>query len=307
MSAPSDMAAFVRAVELGGFSAAARELQLTPSAISKLVSRLEERLGVRLLNRTTRRLALTPEGEAFMLRSQRIIADIAEAEDEVASFRARPRGLLRVNVGTAFAMHALAPALPAFLQRHPEMEVELSVTDRLVDLIEENADLGIRTGALRDSSLVARKLCDMERVICASPAYLKRHGTPRKPEDLLAHNCLRLAGFPALWRWPFDARDGVRHMEVRGNVLASDSETLRHLAIAGAGIARFVDVVVGEDVRDKRLVPVLPDSHHVEPVPLNVVWPQGRHRSPKVSAMVDFLVETFAGAPWRAAPKAARA
>jgi DNA-binding transcriptional LysR family regulator len=307
MSAPTDMAAFVRAVELGGFSAAARELQLTPSAISKLVSRLEERLGVRLLNRTTRRLALTPEGEAFMLRSQRIIADIADAEDEVARFRALPRGLLRVNVGMAFGIHALAPALPAFLERHPEVEVELSVTDRLVDLIEENADLGIRTGALRDSSLVARKLCDLERVICASPAYLKRRGTPRKPEDLLKHNCLRLAHFPALWRWPFDAPGGVQHVEVRGNVLASDSETLRHLAIAGAGIARFVDVVVGNAMRDGQLVPVLAQSHHSEPVPLHVVWPQGRHRSPKVSAMVDFLVETFADAPWRTARKAARA
>lgn len=301
------MAAFVRAVELGGFSAAARELQLTPSAISKLVTRLEDRLGVRLLNRTTRKLALTPEGEAFMLRSQRIIADIAEAEDEVARFRARPRGLLRVNVGTAFALHALAPALPAFLARHPEVEVELTVTDRLVDLIEENADLGIRTGALRDSTLVARRLCDMERVICASPDYLKRHGTPRKPEDLLRHNCLRLAGFPALWRWPFDAKEGVRHVEVRGTVLASDSETLRHLAIAGAGIARFVDVVVGGAMREKLLVPVLAGSHHVEPVPLHVVWPQGRHRSPKVSAMVDFLVESFSSAPWRTQRKATRA
>jgi DNA-binding transcriptional LysR family regulator len=294
------MAAFVRSVELGGFSAAARELQLTPSAISKLVTRLEDRLGVRLLNRTTRKLALTPEGEAFMQRSQRILADIAEAEDEVARFRARPRGLLRVNVGTAFGLHALSPALPEFLRRHPEVEVELTVTDRVVDLIEENADLGIRTGPLRDSSLVARKLGDLERVIVASPAYLKRHGTPRKPADLLDHNCLRLANFPALWRWPFDGKDGVEHVEVRGNVLASDSEMLRHLAIAGAGIARFVDVVVGEAVRSKQLVPVLAQSHHVEPVPLHVVWPQGRHRSPKVSAMVDFLVETFSGAPWRA-------
>jgi DNA-binding transcriptional LysR family regulator len=293
------MAAFVRAVELGGFSAAARELQLTPSAISKLVTRLEDRLGVRLLNRTTRRLALTPEGEAFMTRSQRILADIAEAEDEVALFRARPRGLLRVNVGSAFGMHALAPAMPAFLRRYPEVEVELTVDDRVVDLIEENADLGIRTGALADSSLVARKICDLERVICAAPAYLEREGTPRKPEDLLAHNCLRLANFSNLWRWPFDGPGGVRHVEVRGNVLANNAETLRHLAIGGAGIVRLVDVVVGDAMRDKRLVPVLAGSHHAEPVPLNVVWPQGRHRSPKVSAMVEFLVATFADAPWR--------
>jgi len=300
------MAAFVRAVELGGFSAAARDLQLTPSAISKLVTRLEDRLGVRLLNRTTRKLALTPEGEAFLHRSQRIIADIAEAEDEVARFRARPRGLLRVNVGTAFGMHVLSPAIPEFLQRHPEVEVELTVNDRVVDLIEEGADLGIRTGPLADSSLVARRICDLERVIVAAPEYLKRNGTPKKPEDLLKHNCLRLANFPALWRWPFDSLAGVRYVEVRGNATSNNAETLLHLALVGTGIVRLVDPVAGEAIRDGRLVRVLEDSHHVEPLPLNVVWPQGRHRSPKVAAMVDFLVEKFAAAPWRDFPRASR-
>src|SRR5688572_23783493 len=187
MSVPSDMTAFVRAVELGGFSTAARDLGLTPSAISKLVTRLEDRLGVRLLNRTTRRLALTPEGEAYYHRSQRILADIAEAEDEVARFRAHPKGVLRVNVGTAFGMHQLSPALPEFLARHPEVQVEITMTDRVVDLIEEGADLGIRMGVLADSSLVARKICDVERVVCAAPSYLRRHGTPKRPQDLLRH------------------------------------------------------------------------------------------------------------------------
>lgn len=302
MSTPSEMAVFVRAVELGGFSAAARELNLTPSAISKLVTRLEDRLGVRLLNRTTRKLALTPEGEAYLHRSQRIIADIAEAEGEVAQFRTRPRGLLRINVGTAFGIHQLSPALPEFLARHPEVEVELTVTDRLVDLIEEGADLGIRTGALSDSTLVARRVCDLERVICASPGYLRKHGTPKKPEDLLAHNCLRLSGFPSLWRWPFDTPEGVRYIEVAGNTRANTAEMLVHLALVDAGIVRLVDPVAGEAIRDGRLVRVLAEAHHVEPVPLNVVWPQGRHRSPKVAAMVEFLIEKFSGAPWRARP-----
>jgi len=301
MSTPSDMAVFARAVELGGFSAAAREFNLTPSAVSKLVTRLEDRLGVRLLNRTTRKLALTPEGEAYLHRSQRILADIAEAEDEVARFRTRPRGLLRINVGTTFGLHQLPPALPEFLERHPEVEVELTVTDRVVDLIEEGADLGIRTGALADSTLIARKVCDLERVICASPGYLGKHGTPRTPEELLDHNCLRLVGFPSLWRWPFDAPEGVRHVEVRGNTSANNAEALLLLAMAGTGIVRLVDVVAGEAIRDGRLARVLEDSHHVEPLPLNVVWSQGRHRSPKVAAMVEFLVEKFAAAPWRSA------
>ena len=306
MSVPTDMAAFVRAVELGGFSVAAREMGLTPSAISKLVTRLEDRLGVRLLNRTTRRLALTPEGEAYFHRSQRILADIGEAENEVARFRAQPKGLLRINVGTAFGMHQLAPALPEFLARNPEMQVELTLTDRIVDLIEEGADLGIRLGTLVDSSLVARKICDVERVVCASPAYLKKHGTPRKAEDLLGHNCLSMTYAPGLRRWPFETREGVRHLEVSGNASASSADALAALALEGLGVIRLSDVIVGAAIRDARLVALLEDIHHREPLPLHAVYPQGRHRSPRVAAMIDFLVGRFASAPWRVAARRKR-
>lgn len=306
MSTPSDMTAFVRAVELGGFSSAARDLGLTPSAISKLVTRLEDRLGVRLLNRTTRRLALTPEGEAYYHRSQRILADIAEAEDEVARFRAQPRGALRINVGTAFGMHQLAPALPGFLARHPEVQVELTMTDRVVDLIEEGADLGIRMGTLPDSSLVARRISEVERVVCAAPSYLKRHGTPKKPQELLRHNCLSMAQSPQLRRWPFESRDGVKHVEVSGNVTSSSADALLHLALQGLGIIRLTDVIVGDAIGEGRLVPLLAEVHHVEPVPLHAVYPQGRHRSPRVAAMIDFLVEKFGNAPWREGMKKRR-
>ena len=307
VSGPADMAAFVRAVELGGFSAAARDLGLTPSAISKLVTRLEDRLGVRLLNRTTRRLALTPEGEAYFQRSQRILADILEAEEEVARFRARPRGLLRVNVGTAFGMHQLAPALPEFLARNPEVQVELTVTDRVVDLIEEGADLGIRLGTLPDSSLVARRICDVERVVCASPAYLKRSGTPRRPEDLLRHNCLAISYAPHLRRWPFTAEGGVRHVEVSGNVSANNAESLLQLALLGVGVIRLTETIVGGAIRDGTLVPLLQEVHHAEPLPLHAVYPRGRHGSPRLAAMIAFLLERFSGAPWHAAPPPPRA
>lgn len=293
------MAAFVRAVEKGGFSPAARELGLTPSAISKLVTRMESRLGVRLLNRTTRRLALTPEGEAFFHRAQRILADIEEAENEVARFRARPRGKLRVNVGTAFGYHQLVPALAEFLARYPEMAVELTITDRVVDLVEEGADMGIRSGHLADSSLVARKICDMERVICASPAYLERHGTPRRPEDLLGHNCLLFTGAPHLQRWPFRTDEGVREVAVTGTLSASNAEALVQLAVMGLGVIRLADVTVGDAIAKGRLVPVLADVHHVEPLPLHAVFPHGRHRSPRVAALVEFLLEKFSDAPWR--------
>lgn len=299
MSVPSDMAAFVRAVEKGGFSPAARELGLTPSAISKLVTRMENRLGVRLLNRTTRKLALTPEGEAFFHRASRILADIEEAENEVARFRAHPRGRLRLNVGTAFGSHQLVPALPEFLARYPEIEVELTMTDRIVDLVEEGADVGLRTGHLADSSLVSRKICDMERVICASPAYLERHGRPRRPEDLLAHNCLVIAGAPQFQRWPFRFADGVREVAVTGNVSANNAETLVQLAVNGLGIIRLADVIVGGAIGRGELEPVLAQSHHVEALPLHAVFPHGRHRSPRVAAFVAFLLEKFSDAPWR--------
>jgi len=301
------MTAFVRTVERGGFSLAARELGLTPSAVSKLVTRLEDRLGVRLLNRTTRKLALTPEGEAYFHRSQRIIADIVEAENEVARFRAKPRGVLRINVGTAFGTHQLSPALPAFLARYPEMQVELTITDRVVDLLDEGADLGIRLGSLVDSSLVARRICELERVICASPAYLKRHGTPRHPEELLRHNCLSVAYAPNLRRWPFMTAEGVRHIEAAGNVSANNADTLLQLACLGVGIIRLSDAIVGAAIGDGRLVPLLEDVHHREPLPLHAVYPQGRHRSPRVAAMVDFLVERFADAPWRTEPRRRKA
>ena len=157
MDKPGEMKAFVRSVELGGFSAAARDLDLTPSALSKLVTRMEDRLGVRLMNRTTRKLALTAEGEAYFASAKRILIDIEDAETEVTRFSAHPKGMLRINVGVAFGMHQLVPALPRFLERHPEIELDITVTDRLVDLIEEGADVAIRTGALRDSSLVAKK------------------------------------------------------------------------------------------------------------------------------------------------------
>ena len=303
MTIPSEMTAFVRAVELGGFSTAARDMGLTPSAISKLVTRLEDRLGVRLLNRTTRKLALTPEGEAYFHRSQRILADIHEAENEVAQFRTQPKGLLRINVGTAFGMHQLTPALPEFLAAHPDLQIELTVTDRVVDLIEEGADLGIRLGTLPDSSLVARKICDVERVVCAAPAYLKKNGIPKRPDDLLRHNCLSISYSPSLRRWPFASAQGVRHVEVAGNVNANTAESLLQLALLGVGVIRLSDAIVGEAIRDGRLVPVLQDVHHAEPLPLHAVYPQGRHRSPRVAAMIDFLVKRFGAAPWRKAAK----
>lgn len=296
-----EMAAFVRSIELGGFSAAAREFGLTPSALSKLVARLEDRLGVRLLHRTTRKLSLTPEGETYFARCQRILADIAEAEDEIGRARGGPTGLLRLGVGNAFGMHQLVPALPRFLDRYPGIRLELSVTDRRLDILEEGADLLIRMGALSDSTLVARKICDFERVVCASPAYLARHGKPRHPEELLSHNCLYVSTMPELRRWPFRCGDAVTQLEVGGIVGSDSAEALLALAVGGVGIIRLSELIVGAAIARGELVPILEDCHQTESLPIYAVYPSARQRSPKVAAMVDFLTENFAHQPWRSA------
>jgi DNA-binding transcriptional LysR family regulator len=293
------MHAFVRTAALGGFSMAARQLSLTPSAVSKLVTRLEARLGVRLLKRTTRKLSLTPEGTVYFERAKRIVAAIEETENEIAGLRKRPKGPLRMSVLISFARSQLLPALPRFLERNPEIQLDVELSDRRIDLVETGVDLAIRLGELEDSSLVARKICDVERVICASPNYLARRGTPRLPEDLLQHNCLVISSFPDLKRWSFTTGRGTKIIVVSGNLAAGDAEALLELACQGHGIIRVADFLVGPEIAKGRLVPVLADAHDVTPIPLQAVHAYGRQRSPKVTAMVEFLLESFAGAPWR--------
>lgn len=301
MDRSAQMTAFVRSVDTGSFSAAARELKLTPSALSKLVTRLEDRLGARLLQRTTRRLHLTPEGEAFYLRARRILADMAEAETEVAQSASRPQGLLRLHCGSAFGMHQLAPAIPYFLESHPGVHLDITISDQPLGAVEEGIDLAIRIGPLDESSMVARRICNLQRVICAAPSYLAKYGTPTTPDDLYQHNCLWITSLPVLRRWPFDTVEGIRVVHIDGNVVANNAETVVQLAVAGVGITRLTDVIVGDAIQRGELVPILTDWHHVEPVPLYATYPSGRHLSPKVRAMVDFLVERFAGTPWRSA------
>ena len=272
---------------------------LTPSALSKLVTRLENRLGARLLQRTTRRLQLTAEGEAFYAKARPILTAMDEAEAEVTEAGASPRGLLRLHCGSAFGMHQLAPAIPRFQELHPAVELDITISDQPPDAMEEGIDLAIRIGPLDESSMVARRICNLERVICASPDYLQRHGTPRTPDDLQQHNCLSITSLPALRRWPFDTDDGIRVVHVGGNVAANNAETVLQLAVAGVGITRLTDVVVSDAIRSGALVPILTDWHHVEPVPLFATYPSGRNLSPKVRAMVDFLVAEFGSAPWR--------
>jgi DNA-binding transcriptional LysR family regulator len=300
MDASDDMRSFVRVVEQQGFSAAADSLGLTPSAVSKLVSRLEERLGVRLLHRTTRRLSLTSEGEIYFARARQILADIEEVEAEVAKVRGAPRGRLQVNTSHGFGIHQLAPALPDFLTRYPEIAVELSLTDRMVDPVADHADITIRAGRVTDMTLTARKIAEYERTICASPAYLAARGTPRTPADLARHMCI-LMTFQSPSRWVFDARDGPENVEIAPRIVTDNGDAALRLALEGAGIVRLADVIVGEPIRRGLLVPLLTDVHHVERLPLTALYLAGRHRLPKLRVFLDFLIERFGHAPWRAA------
>jgi DNA-binding transcriptional LysR family regulator len=282
------------------FSAAAKSFALTPSGVSKIVSRLEMRLGVRLLTRTTRKVLLTAEGEAYFKECREILARIDEAEAQLMRQREEPQGLLRVHCGLTFGEAQLVPLLPEFLRRYPGIKLELTLTDHIIDLMKEGGDLAIRIGGAIVPSLVARRLCELERVVCAAPSYLRRHGEPRRPEDLARHNCLYVSGNPQLRRWPFRTSRGPVVVEATGSFSANNAKSVLDLALRGVGIARLVDAVVEQPLRQKRLVALFSDSHQVEPVPLVALYLQSRRRLPKVTAMLEFLSEKFAHAPWRA-------
>ena len=291
-AASAEMNAFVRVADRGSFAAAAADLGLTPSALSKLVTRIEDRLGVRLLTRTTRKLALTAEGELFVARSREILASIEAAEAEVTAASERPRGHLRISVGTAVAKQILGPALPAFLALYPDIAVELHVSDHQIDLVAEQVDVAIRSGALGDSTLVARKITEATRVICASPIYLEKHGAPRVPADLLQHNCLTLPG-PAWSRWPFHTHEGVNRLAISGTFTSDNADLLLDMAVAGLGIARLADFMVARAVQQGALVPLLVDSHVPESFPIHTLTVPSRHRAPRVRAFIDFFAEQF--------------
>jgi len=286
----AEMNAFVRVIERGSFAAAAGDLGLTPSALSKLVSRIEDRLGVRLLTRTTRRLALTAEGELFVARSREILASIEAAEAEITAASRAPRGHLRISVATTYAKQILGPALPLFLARYPDITVELLVSDRQIDLVAEQVDVAIRSGWLGDSTLVARKIADARRLICASPLYLKKYGSPRVPADLLQHNCLTLTGFAQFNQWPFHTDEGINRLAISGTFASDNADLLLDAAVAGLGIVRLADFVAARAFQQGTLVPLLEDTHLSEPFPIHVVTVPGRHRTPRVKAFTEFMV-----------------
>ena len=291
-----EMQVFARAVRVGSFSAAARELRLTPSAVSKKVSRLEDRLGARLLNRTTRRLGLTEVGEAYYARCQRILGDIEEAERAVTQLDSAPRGTLRVSASIAFGQRQIVPLVPEFLRRFSDLRVELTMTDHLIDLVEDGVDIAIRVSGPPDSALVARKLAPERRIICAAPTYLEQHGTPQTPADLTQHNCLSYSTL-ATNEWQFVSAKGVVSVAARGNFEANGGEAMREMALAGVGLVRLATFLIGPDIRAGRLMPLLTEYERPEDSAVYAVYPHRRHLSPKVRAFVDFLVEKMTPVP----------
>jgi DNA-binding transcriptional LysR family regulator len=230
----------------------------------------------------------------------------SEHADIVGAMNSRgsPRGRLHVNTSIAFAVHQLAPALPEFLNRYSDIQVDLSITDRVVDLVEEHADVTIRNGRIADMALAARKIGEFERVICAAPSYLSRYGVPRTPADLSNHVCIVMKTTPI--RWPFRKRDGIDHVEVAPRVTTDNGEAALRLALDGAGIVRLSDMMLWQPVSRGLLVPLLTDAHHTEPLPVSALYLPGRHLLPKVRVFLDFLVERFGSAPWRIPEKSRR-
>jgi len=286
-----EMEVFVRVVELGSFSAAARALQLTPSAVSKLVRRLEARLAVRLVNRSTRQVQLTPEGCVFHERSVRVLADLDDAERSAAAGDV-PRGRLRVNANVPFGERFLLPLVPAFLARYPAVSLDLVLTDQVVDILDQRTDVALRAGPLKSSGLTARKLGATRMVIVGTPEYLARHGVPRSSADLAHHNLLGFNYVRANEGWPLRENGRDVHVMPTGNATAGDGASLLRLTLAGLGLSRFAEVFVRDDIEAGRLQVVMEDLNPGDVEEIHAVFlGQGGHLPARVRAFLDFLVE----------------
>lgn len=293
----SDIEIFVRVVESRSFTAAADALGLAKSGVSRSVTRLEDSLGVKLLQRTTRRLSLTEAGQEFFERSRDALSQIEEARRAASRHQAEPSGTLRATAPMSFGLELIAPALPEFLAKHPKLVVDLAFDDRQRDLVAEGIDVAVRVTQLADSSLVARRLAPVRMVVVASPRYLERRGAPRTPDELRAHDCLVYTLRPSPDAWRFDGPGGERFLvPVRGSYYANNGMALREALVAGHGIALMTTFTVGDDIRSGRLVRVLP-GYAAPELAAHAVYPQRRLVPPKVRAFVDFLADRFGDPP----------
>lgn len=290
MERSGELEVFVRVVQEGGFSAAARSLGLTPSAVSKLISRLEQRLGTRLFVRSTRSLNLTDEGEAYYRAGVQIINELNDAEQ--AASTGSVKGYLRVNASLPFG-EMFGELIPEFLKRYPDVVIDLSLTDELIDLRSQKTDVAIRFGPMLDSSMFARVLGQSRRVVCASPDYLKQNGKPKKPEDLRQHNCLKFNFRRSITSWKFLVKQQVKEYPVSGNLLINNGQTMKQMLLAGAGIGRVGYWHVADDIQAGKLVSLLEKYNPGDLEIIHAVYVGGSHVPHRVRAFIDFLVEAL--------------
>ena len=291
------MAIFARVVETKSFSAAARDLGLSKSLVSKQVTQLEKSLGARLLNRTTRNMSLTEAGAVFYEHCARIVEELEEAKLAVGLLHSEPRGILKMSASVAFGTLHIAPALPAFLSRHPDLKIDLAITDRLVDLAEEGYDVAIRIAAELAPNLVARRLAPVNRKICATPEYFERMGIPETPHDLEHHNCLRYTIFNPQAPWRLKGPDGEILVETSGNLTLNDDEALSQAVLGGLGVALLPTFIIGNDLQNGRLKSVLSEYIPRER-DIYAVYLPNRHLSAKVRAFIDYLIECIGPQPY---------
>lgn len=301
----TEMSVFSRVVAAGSLSSAARELGLSPAMVSRRLSALEARLGVRLVNRTTRSLRLTDEGASYYEACSRLLAEIDEADAAVSAGRVEPKGALRVAMPASFGNRHIAPLIPRFAARYPKVQLALSLSDRNVNVVDEGFDLAIRIADLEDSSLAARKLAPNRRVVCASPDYLRRHGTPRTPTDLAQHNCLTSTDFAMSWDYkgPDGAPGSVR---VSGRYACDNWEVLREWALAGLGVALKSTWDVRQHLEEGTLVPLFPGYAFGTDVAIYAVYPHRRFLPAKTRAFIEFLADSFGPEPYWDQPAAVR-
>jgi DNA-binding transcriptional LysR family regulator len=293
----ASIAAFVSVVDNGGFAAAARHLNVSRTLVSSQVQELEDRLGARLLNRTTRRVSVTETGRQYYERSTHFLAEIDEAEREAGALSATPRGRLRVHCHPVLSTF-IAPVLAAYLRDNPEVTVDLRRGDQMIDLLEEDFDLAIRINVPPDSSLMVRRLADWSHVLCCAPSYLETHPEPATPADLLAHNCIRYAFYPFGDEWHFTDPDGQPlTVRVAGNLVTSDTELRRLAVLAGVGLSLIAPFAVDEELRAGSLVPLL-RNYPPAVFSIAVVYPHRRHLAAKVRVFIDALAKLFAGRDW---------
>jgi len=291
------MRVFTAVVDAGSFAGAADKLDLSRGMATRYVAQLEEHLGVRLLNRTTRKLSLTEAGSDYYQRATQVLAMIEEAESSVAQEASIPRGTLRVTSSVTFGVHHLGWAITEYLQRNPGVQIDVTLNDRVVDLVEEGFDLGIRVATRIDPGLVARKLTPARMLTCASPGYLKKNGMPKSPEDLVSHNCLSYAYWSLGNEWHFKRKGTVKKVRVSGNLRGNNGDILVNAASEGLGVILHPTFLLYEALRQRKLVPILEDWE-TDHLTVFAVYPHRKFLPPKVRSFIDFLAERFGPEPY---------